>query len=72
MNSITSNRLRAPRSVALLIAAFVTSLGTSFLVINDSAADAVGASGEALADDQAAAQVVGSAWQIVTAAQLRT
>jgi hypothetical protein len=73
MNSSTSNWLRAPRSVALLIAAFVTSLvlGTGFVVINDSTADAIGAHGVALTDDQAAGQVVGSAKQIVTAAHLR-
>jgi hypothetical protein len=71
MNSGTGNRLRAPRSVASLIAAFASSLVllTSCTVSDDSAIDA--ADGAALTDEQAAAQVVNSARQIVAVAQLR-
>jgi len=71
MNSSTGDRLPVPRSVALLIAAFVSSL---FLVtsctVDDSTVDDLGADGAALTDQQAAAQVVDSARQIVTAAHL--
>jgi hypothetical protein len=71
MNGSTGDRLRAPRSAALLIAAFVTFLVlvTSCRVSDDSAVDA--ADGAALTDEQAAAQVVNSAKQIVAVAQLR-
>jgi hypothetical protein len=71
MNSSTGEC--APRSVALLIAAFVSSLVlvTSCTVSNDSALDDLGIHGGALTDDQAVAQVVDSARQIVTVAQLR-
>jgi hypothetical protein len=65
--------LRSPPTVALLTAAFVISLflGTAFLVINHSSAQARGLGGQPLTDDQAAAQVVNSAKEIVAAAQLR-
>jgi hypothetical protein len=55
------------------IAAFVSSLVlmTGCMASNDSAIDALGADGLALTDDQAAAQVVDSARQIVAVAQLR-
>jgi hypothetical protein len=61
------------RSVAVPIAAFVSSLVlvTGCMASNDSAIDALGADGLALTDDQAAAQVVDSARQIVAVAQLR-
>jgi hypothetical protein len=61
------------RSVAIRIAAFVSSLvlTTGCMASNDSAIDALGADGLALTDDQAAAQVVDSARQIVAVAQLR-
>jgi hypothetical protein len=60
-------------SVALPIAAFVSSLVlvAGCRVSNDSVVDALGADGVALTDDQAAAQVVDSARQIVAVAQLR-
>jgi hypothetical protein len=72
MNSSTADWLRTPRSVALLIA-FVTFLVlvTSCVVSKDPALDALRADGPALTDDQAAAQVVDSARQIVAVAQLR-
>jgi hypothetical protein len=72
MNSSPGDRLRVPRSVALLIAAFVSSLFlvTSCTVSDDSTVDALGVDGAALTDQQAAAQVVDSARQIVTAAHL--
>ena len=73
MNSSRSDWLRSPRSVALLVAALVMSVvfGTTFLVINSSGADALTYPGEPLTNDQAAAQVIDSAKQIVTVAQLR-
>jgi hypothetical protein len=60
-------------SLAVPIAAFVSSLVlvTGCMASNDSAIDALGADGLALTDDQAAAQVVDSARQIVAVAQLR-
>jgi hypothetical protein len=69
----TNHWLRTPRCLALLATAFVTSLvlGTGFLVTDDSGAGAVDVRGVALTDDEAAAQVVDSARQVVTAAQLR-
>ncbi len=59
--------------MALLIAAFVLTgcLATAFLMIEDSGADAVRVEGDPLTDDQATAQVVESARQIVTVAALR-
>jgi hypothetical protein len=73
MNSSRPDWLHAPRSVALLVAALVMMLvlGTSFLVIDNSAADAVSLRGEPLTDAQTAAQVIVSARQIVTVAQLQ-
>jgi hypothetical protein len=72
MNNTRADWLRSPWSMALLLAALVTSLvlGTALLVVNDRAADAVGVQG-GLTDAQAAAQVVDSAKQIVRVAQLR-
>ncbi|HEX2286654.1 MAG TPA: hypothetical protein VHI10_17825 [Mycobacterium sp.] len=64
--------LRSPPAVALLTAAFVISLllGTAFVAINHSSAAAGRAIGKPLTDDQAAAQVVNSAKEIVTVARL--
>jgi hypothetical protein len=58
--------------VALLIAAFVSALFlvTSCTVSDDSTVDALGAEGAAPTDQQAAAQVVDSARQIVAVAHL--
>jgi hypothetical protein len=70
MNSGTGDWLRMPRSVALPIAALMT-----FLVLVTSCAaskdPALDVEGPALTDEQAAAQVVDSARQIVTVARLR-
>lgn len=61
------------RSLALPIAVFISSqvLVTGCTVSKDSAVDAPGADGLALTDDQASAQVVEAARQIVAVAQLR-
>jgi hypothetical protein len=59
--------------MALLIATFVLTggLATAFLMIENRTPDAVRVEGIPLTDDQATAQVVGSARQIVTVAALR-
>lgn len=71
MNGGRADWLRSRWSMAMLVAALVMSLvlGVAFLVINDRA-DAVGV-GDGLTDAQAAAEVVDSAKQIVSVAQLR-
>jgi hypothetical protein len=73
MNSSREDWLRSPRSMALLIATFVLTgcLATAFLMIENRAADAVRVEGDPLTDDQATAQVVESARQIVRVAALR-
>ena len=73
MKSRTGELLRSPRSVALLITALAMTLvlGTGILVINTSSAAGPDLPAEPLTDDQAAGQVVDSARQIVSAAQLR-
>jgi hypothetical protein len=72
MNSRTTAWLRSPWSVALVVAALLTSLvlGTAFLVIDNRGADAVGVR-DSLTDAQATAAVVDSAKQIINVAQLR-
>lgn len=71
MNS-SGGWIRKPQSLALLWAALAMSLvlGASLLVVNR-AADAPNQDAEPLTDDQAAAQVVDSAKQIVAAARLQ-
>ena len=72
MNS-SGGWIRSPQSLALLWATLAMSLvlGVSFVVLSDRAADALGAYGLGLTDDEAAAQVVESARQIVAAAHLK-
>ena len=70
MNNLGS-RMRSPRSMALLWAALAMSLvlGAGFVVINRTTA-APETTAASLTDDQAAAQVVDSARQIVAVARL--
>jgi hypothetical protein len=65
--------LRSPRSVVLLLAALVTALamGAALVSLRDLRADAVALHGEPMTDAQAAGQVVASAKQIVSLAQLQ-
>ncbi len=65
--------LRSPRSVVLLLAALVTALvmGAALVSLRDLRADAVALHGEPMTDSQAAGQVVASAKQIVSLAQLQ-
>jgi hypothetical protein len=65
--------LRSPRSVVLLLAALVTVLvmGAVLVSLRDLRADAVALHGEPMTDAQAAGQVVASAKQIVSLAQLQ-
>ncbi|MDT5284800.1 MAG: hypothetical protein QOJ20_5995 [Mycobacterium sp.] len=65
--------LRSPRSVVLLLEALVTALvmGAAFVSLRDPRADAVALRGEPMTDAQAAGQVVASAKQIVSLAQLQ-
>jgi hypothetical protein len=65
--------LRSPRSVVLLLAAFVATLAVwaSLVWLSDRDADAVDLRGKPMTDAQAVAQVVDSARQIVRTAQLR-
>ena len=65
--------LRSPRSVVLLLAALATALviGAAFLSLRDRRADAVALDGAPMTDAQAAGQVVASAKQIVSLAQLQ-
>src|SRR5260370_36831863 len=65
--------LRSARSVVLLLAALVTALvmGAALVSLRDPAADAVAVHGEPMTDAQAAGQVVASAKQIVSLAQLQ-
>ena len=65
--------LRSPRSVVLLLAALVTALVVCAAVVSlrDLRADAVALQGEPMTDAQAAGQVVASARQIVSTAQLQ-
>ncbi len=65
--------IRSRQSMALLWAALLVSLalGAGFVVVNHSAIEAPRLDGAPLTDDQAAAQVVDAARQIVAAAQLR-
>ena len=65
--------LRSPRSVVLLLAALVTALviAAAFVSLRDLRADAVALHGEPMTDAQAAGQVVASAKQIVSVAQLQ-
>ena len=71
MNSI-GGWIRSPQSLALLWAALTMSLvlGAGFVVITR-ATEAPNAGAQPLTDDQAAAQVVDSAKQIVASAQLQ-
>ena len=71
MNS-RDGRLRSPRSVVLLLAALVTALAVvaGLLWLSDRGADGVPLQGEPMTDAQAAGQVVASAKQIVSTAQL--
>jgi hypothetical protein len=65
--------LRSPRSVVLLLAALVTVLvaGAGFALLRDLRTDAVILQGAPMTDAQAAAQVLASASQIVSMAQLQ-
>ena len=65
--------LRSPRSVVLLLAALMTALalGAGFLSLRNLRADAVTLQGAPMTDAQAAGQVVASAKQIVSLAQLQ-
>jgi hypothetical protein len=65
--------LRSPRSVVLLLAALVTVLvaGAGFALLRDLRTDAVILQGAPMTDAQAAAQVLASARQIVSMAQLQ-
>jgi hypothetical protein len=65
--------LRSPRSVVLLLAALVTVLvvGAAFAMLRDLRADAVILQGAPMTDAQAAGQVLASARQIVSTAQLQ-
>lgn len=65
--------LRSPPSVALMAAALLASLvlGTAFLVINPSSDPVREARVHPLTDDEAAAQVVASAEEVVAVAGLR-
>jgi len=65
--------LRSPRSVVLLLAALVTVLvvGAGFVMLRDLRTDAVILRGSPMTDAQAAAQVLNSARQIVSIAQLQ-
>ena len=65
--------LRSPGSVVLLLAALVTALvmGAALVSLRDLRADAVALHGEPMTDAQAAGQVVASAKQIVSLAQLQ-
>lgn len=65
--------LRSPRSVVLLLAALMTTLvvGAGFVWFRDLRADAVTLQGAPMTDAQAAGQVVASARQIVSMAQLQ-
>ena len=73
MNTSRVGSIRSSKSVALLIGALLMSLalGAGYLVINGSSVSGADHPAEPLTDDQAAGQVVGSARQIVSAAQLR-
>src|SRR6476661_9559269 len=72
MNS-RDGRLRSPRSVVLLLAALATALAVvaGALWLRDRGNDGVPLQGEPMTDAQAAGQVVASAKQIVSVAQLR-
>ena len=65
--------ISSPRSRALLGAALVLSLvlGTALIVVDRHEADAVQRHFASMTDEQAAAQVVGAARTIVSAAHLR-
>jgi hypothetical protein len=65
--------LRSPRSVVLVLAALTTVLAVAgaMLWLSDRRADEVPLQGEPMTDAQAAGQVVASAKQIVSVAQLR-
>jgi hypothetical protein len=65
--------LRSPRSVVLLLAALMTVLvvGAGFVMLRNLRADAVTLQGAPMTDAQAAGQVVASARQIVSVAQLQ-
>src|SRR5260370_17537462 len=65
--------LRSARSVVLLLAALVTALvmGAAVVSLRGLRADAVALQGEPMTDAQAAGQVVASAKQIVSTAQLQ-
>src|SRR6478672_3325839 len=71
MNS-RDGRLRSPRSVVLLLAALTTALSVvaGVLWLRDRGSDGVPLQGEPMTDAQAAGQVVASAKQIVSTAQL--
>ena len=71
MNS-RDGRLRSPRSVVLLLAALTTALAVvaGVLWLRDRGSDGVPLQGEPKTDAQAAGQVVASAKQIVSTAQL--
>jgi len=71
MNS-RDGRLRSPRSVVLLLAALTTALAVvaGVLWLSDRGSDGVPLQGEPMTDAQAAGQVVASAKQIVSTAQL--
>jgi hypothetical protein len=65
--------IRSPQAKALLWAALVLSfaLGVALVVVDRQQVDGADRTAEPLTDDQAAAQVVGSARQIVAAAHLQ-
>jgi hypothetical protein len=65
--------LRSPRYLVLLLAALVTALvmGAALLSLRNLRADAVALQGEPMTDAEAAGQVVASAKQIVSLAQLQ-
>ena len=72
--SSTSEQIRSPQAVALLVAVFLASLvlGASFLLVDHSGhSGAADRPADPLTDDQAAAQVVDAAREIVRLAQLR-
>src|SRR6478736_7373557 len=72
MNS-RDGRLRSPRAMVLLLAALTTALAAlaGMLWLRDRGSDGVPLHGEPMTDAQAAGQVVASAKQIVSLAQLQ-
>jgi hypothetical protein len=73
MNSSNGGWIRSPQSLALLWAALAMSLvlGLTFVVVNRPPPGAPNQGAAPLTDDQAAAQVVNSAREIVAAARLQ-